>query len=319
MDPHQDQHHHQPHADEAQSSRGLHLELPPPPNPSADTGVIPRISTPDEDAPTPPADVEWDPSTLKPEAAMKMLCRAVVALASVTGDIPPTPPISRPGTPRASPLPASTGYRSRSSSRPATPVPSDDLKGPKFRGIDMGSPEAHHHEPSARDVGADAEPVRVQQVAIARKFYSRKPPPITLLAYLMRLQRYCPMSTGVYLAAASYIYKLAVEEKVVPVTGRTVHRLLLGTLRVAMKALEDLRYPQARFAGVGGVRETELQKLEISVCYLMDFELQVSRESLYKNTLRLQQAGVQAAAFSAKLPPSFRPSLPEAARTEVTA
>lgn len=249
---------------------------------------------------------------------MKMLSRAVVALASVTGDIPPTPPVSRPGTPRASPLPKSVGV-SRSSSRSATPVPSDDLRGPRYRGIDMGSPEAHHHEPSARDVGEDAEPVHVQQIAIARKFYSRKPPPITALDYLMRLQRYCPMSTAVYLAAASYIYKLAVEDKVVPVTGRTIHRLLLGTLRVAMKALEDLRYPQARFAGVGGVRESELQKLEISVCYLMDFELQVSPESLYRNTLRLQQAAVQAAAFNnAKLPQSFRPAMPEAARTEVT-
>lgn len=315
----QPQDHAQHHAGEASSSAALHLELPPPPNPSADAGVIPRISTPDEDAPTPPADAEFDPSTLRPESAMKMLCRAVVALASATGDIPPTPPISRPGTPRASPMPTPSGVRSRSSSRPATPVPSDDLKGPKYRGIVIGSPEAQHHEPSARDVGVDAEPVHIQQIAIARKFYSRKPPPITLLDYLMRLQRYCPMSTAVYLAAASYIYKLAVEDKVVPVTGRTVHRLLLGTLRVAMKALEDLRYPQARFAGVGGVRESELQKLEISVCYLMDFELQVSPTSLYSNTLRLQQAGVQATAYNAKVPSSFRPKMPEAARTEVTA
>lgn len=304
--------HHNEHA-------GLHLELPPPPNPSADTGVIPPISTPDEDAPTPPADAEWDPSTLRPEAAMKILCRAVVALANVTGDIPPTPPISRPGTPRAAPLPTSSGVRSRSSSRPATPVPSDDLKGPRFRGIDMGSPEAHHHEPSARDVGVDAEPVHVQQVAIARKFYSKKPPPISLLDYLMRLQRYCPMSTGVYLAAASYIHKLAVEDKMVPVTGRTVHRLLLGTLRVAMKALEDLRYPQARFAGVGGVRESELQKLEISVCYLMEFELQVTPESLKRNTMRLQQAGMQATLCHTKVPTLMMPKLPGAARTEVTA
>jgi hypothetical protein len=102
------------------------------------------------------------------------------------------------------------------------------------------------------------------------------------------------MSTAVYLAAGVYIHKLCVEDKVVPVTPRTVHRLLLASLRVAMKALEDLRYPQQRFAGVGGVRESELRLLEISLCYLTDFDLQVTNDMLYKKILGLQQAAIEA-------------------------
>lgn len=278
--------------------------LPAPPNPSSDAGVIPKITTPDRNAPSPPADAAWDPATMRPETAMKMLCRAVMALASVARDIPPTPPISLPGTRRR------VSIESRSNSRPATPVPSDDLRAPTFRGIEIGSPEAHAHEPSARDVGHDAEPVHKQQSAIARKFFSKSPPPIALDDYLVRLQRYCPMSTAVYLAAGAYILKLAVEDRVVPLTSRTIHRLVLGTLRVAMKALEDLRYPQQRFAGVGGVRETELHKLEISVCYLLDFELQVTQESLYLKTMALHHAGLQAAALQSKLPATLRPRPP---------
>ncbi|KAK8159854.1 cyclin-domain-containing protein [Phyllosticta citrichinensis] len=294
-------------------------QLPAPPNPSSDAGVIPKISTPDRNAPSPPAEAAWDPATMRPETAMKMLCRAVMALASVAGDIPPTPPISLPGTPRRVSM-ETPGTRSRSNSRPATPVPSDDLRAPTFRGIEIGSPEAHAHEPSARDVGHGAEPVHKQQSAIARKFFSKSPPPIALHEYLVRLQRYCPMSTAVYLAAGAYILKLAVEDRVVPLTSRTVHRLVLGTLRVAMKALEDLRYPQQRFAGVGGVRETELHKLEISVCYLLDFELQVTQESLYMKTMALQQAGLQAAAVQSKLPATFRPRLPvRAGSAQITA
>jgi hypothetical protein len=102
------------------------------------------------------------------------------------------------------------------------------------------------------------------------------------------------MSTAVYLAAGAYIYKLCVEDKLVPVTPRTVHRLTLASLRVAMKALEDLRYPQHRFAGVGGVRESELRLLEISLCYLTDFDLQVDNEMLYRKAVGLQQAALQA-------------------------
>jgi len=79
------------------------------------------------------------------------------------------------------------------------------------------------------------------------------------------------------------------EDLSVPVTNRTVHRLLLASLRVAMKALEDLSYPHQRFAGVGGVSERELAKLEISLCYLMDFELKVTNELLLEKIKSLQQ------------------------------
>ena len=171
------------------------------------------------------------------------------------------------------------------------------MKSPSFHNVDVGSPEAHAHEPAAAydsDVGADAPSPQIQQEAIARKFFSKAPPPVPLEEYMARLQRYCPMSTAVYLAAGVYIYRLAVEEKLVPVTARTVHRLVLASLRVAMKALEDLRYPQQRFAGVGGVRESELRLLEISLCYLTNFDLQVDNDTLYSKTVQLQQAATQA-------------------------
>ncbi|OCK74882.1 cyclin-domain-containing protein, partial [Lepidopterella palustris CBS 459.81] len=279
---------------------------PSPPNPSADHGVIPRISSPNQNAPSPPADAEWDVSDLLPETAMKMLCRSVQALANATGDVPPTPPLNRPTTPGGFHITKENfrHHHRRTSSRPATPVPSDDMKAPTFKNVELGSPEASLCEPSVADVSANAEPVHIQQEAIARKFFSKKTPAVTLEEYLLRLQRYCPMSTAVYLAAGVYIYKLAVEERLVPVTSRTIHRLVLGSLRVAMKALEDLRYPQARFAGVGGVSENELKMLEISICYLTNFDLQVNSETLFQKTIFLQNAA-QAATVCTKLPASF--------------
>ena len=120
--------------------------------------------------------------------------------------------------------------------------------------------------------------------------------------YMRRLQKYCPMSTAVWLAAGTYIFRLCVEDRLVPCTARTVHRLVLGSLRVAMKALEDLRYPQDRFAGVGGVRDTELHFLEIAICYLTDFDLQVSNDRLYRKMLAFQQAAFQASLISRQIP-----------------
>lgn len=76
------------------------------------------------------------------------------------------------------------------------------------------------------------------------------------------------MSTAVYLATSLYIHRLAAEERIIPVTARNVHRLVLAGLRIGMKALEDQSYPHRRFAKVGGVSESELGRLEVSFCFV---------------------------------------------------
>jgi hypothetical protein len=202
-------------------------EQPPKPNPAIDLGVIPRIESP---ASTPyfhnndPDHDDFDVATLKPMAALHMLSRSVQGLMDYTGNIPPTPPVSIP----SSPLPAHM-REVQSPSRPATPpsaVPSHDICAPGFKKVEIGSPETTYAEPS--HVGAGAQTIRAQREAVARKFFSKQPPPICIHEYLLRLHRYLPMSTGVYLAAGVYIHKLAIEERTVPVTPRTAHRLLLG-------------------------------------------------------------------------------------------
>lgn len=56
-----------------------------------------------------------------------------------------------------------------------------------------------------------------------------------------------------------------------------------------MKALEDLSYPHRRFAKVGGVTEVELGRLEISFCFLTNFELRVTREVLDRYAVELRE------------------------------
>ena len=63
------------------------------------------------------------------------------------------------------------------------------------------------------------------------------------------------------------------EAPLVEVNPKSVHRLLLAALRVANKALEDGVFPHRRMAMVGGVSELELPRLEVSMCFLTDFEL----------------------------------------------
>ena len=308
--------------------------LPPPPSPSADRGIAPVTDAPPHDPGDIPKGNDLDIFTLSPIAALKMLCGTVETLVKITGDVPPTPPVSAPDTPQPQIIKVSQISRAVAENetrhsqkpcrdRPPTPymqesrdhseptpsstdeeIHSEPKDVPPRAKTPIGSPEAHPAE-GLHIIGSNMEPLNVQHGAIIRKFYSKRPPPIPLEEYLLRLHRYCPMSTAVYLATSLYIHRLAIVEKILPVTARNVHRLLLAGLRVAMKALEDLSYPHRRFAKVGGVSEPELGRLEVSFCFVANFELRVTSEMLLGHAVAIRDG-----LSFIEAPKNFLPKLP---------
>ncbi|KAJ5888795.1 hypothetical protein N7495_008836 [Penicillium taxi] len=133
-----------------------------------------------------------------------------------------------------------------------------------------------------------------QLAVLARRFLSKSVPPIAITDYLERLHRFCPMSTAVILAASYYITRMVLVEKSLSVTPKNMHRLALAAALVATKALEDLGYPHSRVAKVGGVSELELSKLEISFCFLLDFDLYMTEEKLILEAmLQLRSQGTR--------------------------
>ena len=283
--------------------------LPPPPSPSADAGIAPVTGGSLEDHGTLPDSSELDIFDLSPVVALKMLCSSLETLVQITGDIPPTPPVSLPSTPRMDIVGAEKENASRhdeerkKQKRRSRQWVGNDGDVPTKAKTPIGSPEARPSEP-LEIPESHIEPLHIQHGVVVRKFYSKKPPPIPLEDYLMRLHRYCPMSTAVYLATSFYIHKLAIVEKVLPVTARNAHRLVLAGLRVAMKALEDLSYPHSRFAKVGGITESELARLEISFCFVNDFNLRVTSDIL------LEHAEVaRDSALVYRLPDGFEPKI----------
>lgn len=271
---------------------------------------MPSISSPPPDEGSIPE--ELDIFKITPVAALKLLCKSIDTLVKLTGDVPPTPPVisgsKQPQRFLADIVDQDVVQEPRQQKIPHPIAPTskviDSIDGVPLTNSAIGSPEAHHSEP-LRSMDAEASST-IQQGTLARKFFSKRPPPISTEEYLLRLHRYCPMSTAVYLAASQYINRLGVTERVLPVTPRNVHRLLLASLRVAMKALEDLSYPHTRFARVGGVSETELGRLEISFCFLTDFDLKMDAEKLLNELKSLR--GINSSVL--ERPPAFTPKLP---------
>jgi hypothetical protein len=243
--------------------------LPSPPDPAADKGIVPTASSNVDDGSNDYVTL----SDIPPVTALKMFCGYLEALAQATGDVPSTPPF-RIDTENTISMAGGDG---------------------EAQGSEDSTPEGEPanaivpYPTSSDDIGAGAESQESQQDALARRFFSKTKPPVPLEEYLSRLHRYCPMSTAIYLATSLYITRLAVTERIVPVTPRSVHRLALAGLRVAMKALEDLSYPHNRFAKVGGVTECELRRLEIGFCFLTDFDLLVDTDMLLQEAKSLRE------------------------------
>lgn len=276
---------------------------PPPPDPSTDSTIksIEAVYLERSDTPPDLTDAAWDINSVSALGALRMFTSALDLLADATGDVPPTPPISRPSTPRRDRRSAS-GSRSVST-HAAARIPS----------ITIGSPEAHPQEAIRVAIGAGAEDHLIQHAAIARRFFSKVPPLFTLHDYLARLHHWCPHSPGVYLAAASYCHRLCVVDYLVPATKRTVHRLALAAIRIASKALEDNKWPQERMAKVGGIGLTQLLNIEVSLCFLLDFDLWVDEAKLSRSMYLLQQAAKLGTGTRGKLS-EFRLRMPQQRR-----
>jgi len=252
---------------------------PPPPEPRATDATIQSVDPSFNGRSDEPLDLhgeQWDITTVSALGALRMLIGALQTLADAMGDVPPTPPVSRPTTPK---------HDEERDNPQRTPSPETSMH--------VGSPEAHPHEPITVQHGVNAEDPTFQRIAIARRFFSKVAPPFTLSEYLLRMHHWCPHSPGVYMTAAVYCHRLCVADFMVPATSRTIHRLSLAAIRIAAKATEDNKWAQDRVAKVGGVSRTQLMNLEVTLCFLLNFELGVDAKVLAQKMFWLQQAGKQ--------------------------
>lgn len=304
------------------------LQMPRAPNPQSDTQSKPHETHIDPaaaahhrtDDPLVLDSGDWDIMSVSPVAALAMLIQELQSLAHITGEIPPTPPITRSPTP---PRIAPTSHPNSLSSTPhdgpsplsdASPNSPTAVSATHIPTVPIGSPEAQRDEmmPTIEEATAlpHADARSVQQAAISRRFFLKSEPSFSLSDYLHRMHKYCPHSPGVYLTAAAWIHRLCVVETLVPATPRTVHRLSLATIRVASKTLEDNKWPQERIARVGGIALHELARIEISLCFLLNFDLFIRPEDLQARMWQLQRTTRQGLSIRKRLSDGFRMRLP---------
>lgn len=81
------------------------------------------------------------------------------------------------------------------------------------------------------------------------------------------------------------------ETSLLRIDSFTVHRFLITSITLASKALGDHYYSNAFYAKVGGISTKELNHLELELAMLLDWRLQVSRDTLQRLWSQLDHAG----------------------------
>lgn len=107
-------------------------------------------------------------------------------------------------------------------------------------------------------------------------FHGVRAPNITIEKYLERLYKYTDCSPSCFVVGYVYIDRLLHRHPEMLVNSLNVHRLLVTSLLVASKMLDDVQYNNAFYARVGGVSNVELNRLELELLFLLDFEVMVS-------------------------------------------
>ncbi|MBA0827176.1 hypothetical protein Goarm_011971 [Gossypium armourianum] len=121
-------------------------------------------------------------------------------------------------------------------------------------------------------------------------FHGSRAPSLNLRQYVERIFKYCKCSNSCFVVAVIYIDRF-LQRIDAYVTSLSVHRLLITSVMVAAKFMDDQHYNNAYYAKVGGISREEMNRLEMRFLFDLDFRLNVTTEVFNKYWLMIQQEG----------------------------
>ncbi|KAG5008155.1 hypothetical protein GLYMA_09G245400v4 [Glycine max] len=118
-----------------------------------------------------------------------------------------------------------------------------------------------------------------QQQLIHQKvsvFHGLTRPTISIQSYLERIFKYANCSPSCFIVAYVYLDRFTQRQPSLPINSFNVHRLLITSVMVAAKFMDDLYYNNAYYAKVGGITTIEMNFLEVDFLFGLGFHLNVT-------------------------------------------
>ena len=113
--------------------------------------------------------------------------------------------------------------------------------------------------------------------------------PVTAATYLSRILKYGGCSPCCAVVGLIYLQRLKQRMPTVCLTSGNIQRLLLTSILVAAKYLEDSHYPHTHWARIGNLRVQELNALELELLFNLNFAVGVTREEYEEYIRALEQ------------------------------
>lgn len=131
-----------------------------------------------------------------------------------------------------------------------------------------------------------ALPANGQKITV---FHGVRSPAITIAKYLERIYKYTSCSPSCFVVGYVYIDRLVHKQPDFPVISLNIHRLFLTSVMIAAKMLDDAHYNNAFYARVGGISNSELNRLEIDFLFRLAFRLKVTAKVFESYCLHLEK------------------------------
>ncbi|CAN0914274.1 CYCP3-1 [Linum grandiflorum] len=121
-------------------------------------------------------------------------------------------------------------------------------------------------------------------------FHGSKPPALSIKQYLERVFKYAKCSTSCFVVAYVYLERFC-QRSCCCLTPLNIHRLLITSVMVAAKFLDDECYNNEYYARIGGVSREEMNRMEMKFLFSLDFRLNVTVESYISYCSQLEREG----------------------------
>ncbi|PIA30981.1 hypothetical protein AQUCO_05300067v1 [Aquilegia coerulea] len=121
----------------------------------------------------------------------------------------------------------------------------------------------------------------LQQPQKLSVFHGLTRPTISIQSYLERIFKYANCSPSCFVVAYVYLDRFAQKQPSLPINSFNVHRLLITSVMVAAKFMDDMYYNNAYYAKVGGISITEMNYLEVDFLFGLSFHLNVTPNTFH--------------------------------------
>ncbi|KAL3833045.1 hypothetical protein ACJIZ3_007781 [Penstemon smallii] len=133
---------------------------------------------------------------------------------------------------------------------------------------------------------AESNDLQPQKISV---FNGLSRPSISIQSYLERIFKYANCSPSCYIVAYVYLDRFTQRQPSLPINSFNVHRLLITSVMVSAKFMDDMYYNNAYYAKVGGISTTEMNFLEVDFLFGLGFHLNVTPNTFHTYCSYLQR------------------------------